>query len=93
MELHCGDLSFDAAVARLVDTASLEPDNARAEALRYTSWPTYQICYAIGKAEILALREAWKRKTGAAYELGDFHDTLLSYGNVAVPLVAEAMLA
>lgn len=93
MELHCGDLSFDAAVAQLVDTASLEPDNARAEALRYTSSPTYQVCYAIGKAEILALREAWKRKSGAAYELGDFHDTLLSYGNVAVPLVAEAMLA
>jgi len=92
MELHCGDLGFDAAVSQLVDGAGLEPDNARAEVLRYTSSPTYQICYAIGKAEILALRERWRTRAGTAFDLGRFHEELLSYGNVAVPLVAAAML-
>jgi hypothetical protein len=92
MGLHCGDLTFEAAVDELVRVADLEPANAEAEVRRYTSSPTYQICYAIGKAEIVRLREELRARGGAAFDLGRFHDELLGYGSVPVPLVAEAML-
>lgn len=92
MRLHAGDLSFDEAVRYLVEVADLEVPNAQAEVRRYTSSPTYQICYAIGKAEILSLRETMQQRLGADFDLGRFHRDLLGYGSVAVPLAAEAML-
>lgn len=90
--LHCGQMGFDDAVGYLVEVADLEPANARAEVRRYTSSPTYQICYAIGKDEILALREAWRVREGPDFDLGRFHTELLAYGSVPVPLVSAAML-
>ena len=90
--LHTGDLDVDDAVDQLVNIAGLERPSAVAEVRRYTSTPTYQICYAIGKEEILRLREH-RRRTDDEFSLGAFHDELLSYGTLPVPLVAQAMMA
>jgi hypothetical protein len=90
--LHCGELDVDAAVDQLVRVADLERPSAVAEVRRYTSSPTYQICYAIGKQEILTLREQC-RATDQGFSLGTFHDELLSYGTLPVPMIASAMLA
>jgi uncharacterized protein (DUF885 family) len=93
MRLHCGDLTVDEAVDYLVDVADLERDNAIAEVLRYTSTPTYQISYAIGKAEILALRDTVQKIQRDRFDIASFHADLLGFGNLAVPLSAEALLA
>lgn len=93
MRLHTGELGVDGAVDYLVDVADLERPNAEAEVHRYTSSPTYQICYAIGKAEIIALREQLRARDGAAFDLAGFHRALLDYGSVAVPLSAAALTA
>jgi hypothetical protein len=90
--LHAGEITFDAAVDMLVSVADLERPNAIDEVRRYTSSPTYQICYAIGKDEILQLRERCATLDGPSFRLGRFHDELLSYGSLPVPLIAEAML-
>ncbi len=92
MGLHCGDLDVDAAVDQLVRVADLERPSAVAEVRRYTSSPTYQICYAIGKQEILRLRDQCLAGE-PDLSLGRFHDELLSYGTLPVPLVARAMTA
>jgi hypothetical protein len=92
MGLHCGGIDVDGAIDQLVRVADLEPPSAAAEVRRYTSTPTYQICYAIGKQEILRLR-AERQATDPAFSLGGFHDELLSYGTLPVPLIASAMVA
>jgi uncharacterized protein (DUF885 family) len=91
--MHTGELDVDAAVDELVRVADLERPNAVAEVRRYTSSPTYQICYAIGKDEIRTLRTRCRALDGAAFRLGAFHDELLSFGTLPVPLIADAMLA
>jgi hypothetical protein len=93
MGLHTGELGVEGAVDELVRVAELERPNAAAEVRRYTSTPTYQVCYAIGKQEILSLRARCEAMDGAGFSLGAFHDELLSYGTVPVPLVAGAMLS
>ena len=30
---------------------------------RYCAWPTYQLCYAVGRRELLQLREDWQEAT------------------------------
>ncbi len=93
MRLHTGAIGVGEAIDYLVDVADLERGNATAEVHRYTSSPTYQICYAIGKAEILKLREALQGRAGTGLDLAEFHRRFLDFGSVAVPLTAKAMLA
>jgi hypothetical protein len=92
MGLHTGALGIDEAVDQLVRVADLERPSAVAEVRRYTSTPTYQICYAIGKQDILRLRDQ-RRAADPQFSLGGFHDELLSYGTLPVPLIASAMTA
>jgi uncharacterized protein (DUF885 family) len=58
---------------------------AQAEARRYAAYPTYQLCYAVGRRDILALREDARRERGASYTARAFHDELSGYG--ALPTV------
>ena len=41
--------------------------SAEAEVRRYCAWPTYQLCYAVGRRELLRLREAYQARAGAAF--------------------------
>jgi uncharacterized protein (DUF885 family) len=93
MRLHCGGATFEEAIDYLVDVARLERDNAEAEVRRYTSTPTYQIGYAIGKAEILAVRDAVQAAEGSQFDLARFHARLLEFGHIAVPLSAAVLRA
>jgi uncharacterized protein (DUF885 family) len=90
--LHTRRVSFDEAVAMLVDIARLERTNAIKEVQRYTASPTQPMSYAMGKREILRLRRDYERATGEAFRLKAFHDELLSFGTIPVTLVREHML-
>ncbi|TFH64907.1 MAG: DUF885 domain-containing protein, partial [Candidatus Zixiibacteriota bacterium] len=92
VSLHDGTMSFDDAVNLLVDTAKLERVNAEAEVRRYTQSPTQPMSYIIGKIEILRLRDDYRKQQGAAYNLKEFHDHLLSYGSIPIGLVRSLML-
>jgi uncharacterized protein (DUF885 family) len=58
---------------------------------RYCAWPTYQLSYAIGRRELLALREDRRAQDGAAFSLRAFHDDVLSYGGLPVSLIRWGM--
>lgn len=89
--LHTRGWTTDAAVRFLVDEAGLEPVNARIEVDRYCAEPTQPLSYAIGKREIMRLRDHWRAQTGATAPLRQFHDQLLRWGTIPVWLVGEAM--
>jgi len=48
--------------------------------------------YYTGYKEISDLREAYKKKAGAAYSLREFNEKFLSYGNSPVKYIKEAMM-
>ena len=37
----------------MVEHLPIERSSAEAEVRRYCAWPTYQLCYAVGRREIL----------------------------------------
>ncbi len=90
--LHTGKMSFDQAVNMLVKVAKLEKTNAVAEVKRYTYTPTQPMTYAMGKMEILRLRDDFKALKGRGFDLKKFHDQLLSYGTIPIQMVRERML-
>ncbi|MCA1833779.1 MAG: DUF885 domain-containing protein, partial [Actinobacteria bacterium] len=92
MRLHQQRMTTQEAVDLLVNEADLERPNAEAEVRRYTYTPGYQMSYAIGKQEIMRLRDQVKAKEGRSFSLSRFHDAVLAEGSMPVPLVAEAVL-
>jgi uncharacterized protein (DUF885 family) len=65
--------------------------NAEREARRGTLDPT-SLVYTLGKMQILKLREEYRGRLGASFNLGAFHDRLLSYGMPPVKIIRLAML-
>ena len=49
--------------------------------------------YFAGYMDIMALREEIKEKLGDRFNLKQFHEKFLSYGNAPVPVIRELMLA
>ncbi|MEO8469436.1 MAG: DUF885 domain-containing protein [Chloroflexota bacterium] len=84
VRMHRGELSVDAATDFLVEHTRFERPNALAEVNRYTSWPTYQFSYLLGKILILGLRDDERRRLGDAFSLRDFHDALLTNGSLPI---------
>ncbi|HEY5095087.1 MAG TPA: DUF885 domain-containing protein [Candidatus Eremiobacteraceae bacterium] len=93
VKLHTGRMSFDEAVAMLVDVAHLERPNAVGEVRRYTQSPTQPMSYLTGKQQIMELREAEKSRLGDAFALQAFHDRLLSFGTIPVSLISSGFPA
>ncbi|MEO5965497.1 MAG: DUF885 domain-containing protein [Candidatus Limnocylindrales bacterium] len=84
VRMHRGELTPDEATDFLVEHTSFETANARAEVRRYTYTPGYQLSYLLGKVLILGLREEEKRRQGADFSLGAFHDTMLRAGSLPI---------
>ncbi len=84
VRMHRGELTVDEATRFLVENTSFEEANARAEVLRYTYTPTYQLSYLLGKVLLLQLREDERLRLGSAFSLRDFHDTLLRNGSLPI---------
>lgn len=85
VELHCGDLTLPRAAQRMCDELGFAIDQATADLNWYTQAPTVPMGYATGWALIKALREQQVAQRG--FDLGGFHDRLLSVGSCALPLV------
>jgi uncharacterized protein (DUF885 family) len=84
--LATGDMTFDQAVAYMVERAKLEAPNALAEVRRYTLNPTQPSSYALGRQAILGLR-AKARDKGWGMRL--FHDKLLGAGSLPPRLLVR----
>ena len=89
--LHTRGMAPAEAVDRLVAAMPMERRDAEAEVRRYCAMPTYQLSYAVGRREILALRDAWREREGEDAPLRDFHASLLQYGGLPVALARWGM--
>ena len=89
--LHTRGMSADAAAAVLRDDLGMDAASARAEVRRYCAMPTYQLCYAVGRRDILRLRDDARRARGGDFSLRGFHRELLGYGALPTALARWGM--
>ena len=66
-------------------------DFLRTEIRRYTTTPSHQMSYMIGKREIHKLLEAARERDGDAFSLKKFHDALLAEGSVPPALMWDVL--
>ena len=85
--LHTRGMTFSQAVDYMVSHLHMDRTHAEAEVRRYCAEPAYQLCYAVGRRELLRLREDVRAARGAGFALRDFHDTVLRYGALPVSLM------
>src|SRR5579862_8133855 len=79
-KLATGQWPFEKAVAWFQQNAGVDKDTALGEVSRHALNPGQAFDYAVGKTQIDELLAAYKVKKGAAFDLMQFHDDLLSHG-------------
>jgi uncharacterized protein (DUF885 family) len=100
--LHLGEMSFDEAVAFMMDRAAMPEPVAIAEVGRYCWWPTQASSYLTGCLEILAIRDRYLAARGFAHVapsevpvevIREFHDAIASSGALPLGLAERAVTA
>ena len=91
IKMHSGQMSFDEAKTFFVQEGFQSKKIAEIESKRGTSDPTY-LYYTLGKLQILKLREDYKKKMGAGFNLGEFHDKFMGQGFPPIAVVRQALL-
>ena len=85
--LHTRGMTREQAVDQMVNDLHVERGNAEAEVRRYCAWPAYQLSYAVGRRELLRLRDDFRKAKGSHFTLRAFHDAVLPYGGIPITLI------
>src|SRR5437870_6939864 len=91
IKMHTQGMSIDEATKFFQENCYYEEKPARQEAMRGTYDPGY-LNYALGKLQILKLRDDYKAQQGDDFSLQKFHNELLNHGMPPVRLLREIML-
>jgi uncharacterized protein (DUF885 family) len=85
--MHHHGWSRDQAVQFLVDWTPINRPTIEQEIDRYIGWPGQALSYKMGQIEIMRLRTVAERTLGSAFDVVEFHDTLLTSGSVTIPVL------
>jgi uncharacterized protein (DUF885 family) len=91
IQMHRGTFTLEQAREFFVKEGFQPPKIAEIEIKRGTADPTY-LYYTLGKLQIMELREDVRKKQGAAFSLGKFHDAFMSQGYPPIAIVRRALL-
>ncbi len=91
VRLHTAGMTVPQATRYMAETLGLAPASAEAEVRRFCAGPAAALCYAVGRRELLRLREDYQARAGAGFSLKAFHDDVLSYGGMPVSLMRWGM--
>jgi uncharacterized protein (DUF885 family) len=89
--LHERSLSFDEGVALYQDRVGMSHEAARGEMCKNSMFPGTAVMYWLGTDALHQLRRERQRIDGASFSLRRFHDRVLAFGSIPVPLIAELM--
>ena len=84
--LHALGWTRAQAVAFMTEHSALAVNNIANEVDRYIVWPGQALAYKTGQLELVRLREEARARLGSAFDIREFHDTVLGGG--ALPLTA-----
>jgi uncharacterized protein (DUF885 family) len=91
IKMHTQKMSLDEATKFFQENCYYEEKPARQEAMRGTFDPGF-LNYALGKLQILKLRDDYKAQQGDDFSLQKFHNELLNHGMPQFRLLREIML-
>jgi uncharacterized protein (DUF885 family) len=60
---------------------------------RYISWPGQATAYMLGMLEIRRLRDLAEQELGADFDLKAFHDRVVAFGGITLPMLHVSILA
>lgn len=83
-----GSMTLPQAIKFFQDNAGIDRATAYGEGTRFAMGPGQAIDYLTGKSQIEALLAQAQDRSGAGFNLGAFHDKLLSYGTVPYSTIA-----
>jgi uncharacterized protein (DUF885 family) len=90
--IHVLGMTKEEGLDLLINQAFQETTEATGKWRRATLSQVQLVSYFNGYAEIYALREELKQKMGDKFNLKNFHNKFLSYGNAPVPVIKKLML-
>jgi uncharacterized protein (DUF885 family) len=85
------EMAFDEAVQAYIDKIGMEPANSFIEVQRDSQSPSPPGREIIGERVILELREEYKQRMGEHYQLKNFNDNLLIYGDLPFEQIRKLM--
>jgi uncharacterized protein (DUF885 family) len=88
--IHALDWEREAAIRKLEEAGNPRID-AEIEVDRYIALPGQALSYMIGMIEIENARDAAKAREGDAFSLRDFHDRVLSLGQLPLPALRREL--
>jgi len=91
LSFHAGEMSFDEAVATFVERTGMAPNAATAEVVKCSMFPGTPVMYWLGTRGIIELRDKMRARASASFSLQRFHDDLLGFGSIPVPLIARIL--
>ncbi len=91
IELHQGSMTVSEAVRFFEEQTGMDAPIAAAEVAKCSMFPCTAVMYWLGTREIRQLRERRSTPDPTGFSLRHFHDELLGYGSIPVPLVARLM--
>jgi hypothetical protein len=91
LRLHERSLAFEDAVAVYRDRIGMSHEAARGEVCKNSMFPGTALMYWLGTDGLHQLRRERRRIEGASCSLGRFHERLLAFGSIPVPLIARLM--
>lgn len=87
--MHAKDWSRAKAIEFMESNTALSKHNVKTEIDRYIAWPGQALSYKLGELKILELREKAEKALGLKFDLRKFHDEILSYGPVTLPILEQ----
>jgi len=89
IELHQRSIGFAEAVAFYRDRIGMPDEAAWAEACKNSMFPGTALMYWLGTDGLHQLRRERQRIEGASFSLRRFHDRVLTFGSIPVPIIAR----
>jgi uncharacterized protein (DUF885 family) len=89
--LHTRQLSVDESVAHLSERIPFDRAVAVADVTRMLSQPLAACAALLGHQELVRLRDDLRTARGEAFSLPGFHQELLRYGGLPIPLIRWGM--
>jgi uncharacterized protein (DUF885 family) len=89
VKTQTGEMTYDEAADLMVSELQFPRAQACADLNWYSQSPAVPMGYALGWSIINRLRQQEQTRLSAKFNLGEFHDRLLSAGSISLPLVQK----
>jgi len=91
--LHTKGWTRQQAVDYMMSNTSWAEVDIENDINRYISWPAQANAYMLGMLEIRRLRTLAEEELGDKFDLSSFHDRVVGYGGITLPMLHVSVLA